>query len=164
MIVSFVQRRLSLINQMSKQFKLDIFDVLGQIDSGNMSYYDNLSDELKKSFTPLLVHQWMCGNASKDQLLMLDTFVNTQIFNLYKNPELLYKLMVCSSDSNPKRYKYLKRKKKVTTPTVTLQTISEYYGCSLRDAKMYYNTMDVEDVKEMGEELGYNKDIIKKIK
>lgn len=149
---------------MSKQYALNIFDVLKQIDSGNMSFYDNLSDEEKKGFVPVVVHQWLLGHPSKDRLQLLDYLVNTQLFTLYNQPELLYKLMVASSDGKVKRYKHTKIKRKKVTPTLRLELISKYYGCSLQHAKDYSELMDTDDIVEIAEELGEDKATIRKLK
>lgn len=146
------------------EYKLNIFDVLKEIDNGNMSFYDKLPLDTKKAFSPILTHQWMCGYASKIQLEQLDYFVNTQLYTMYKYPAVLYKLMVCASDGNPKRYTYLKRKKVKTVPSIKLKTISAYLNCSIADAKTHIKVMDVEDIVEMGEEMGYDGKILKQIR
>lgn len=149
---------------MSKQYKLDIFEVIKQIDSGNMSYYDSLSEEQKKGFVPVVVHQWLLGHASPDRLDMLDALVNTQIFELHKRPELIYKLMVAASDGKQKRYKYLKQKNKKAPPAVSVQIIAKYYNIGFRDAKELLGVLSTQDIVDIAEELGEDQATIKKIK
>lgn len=149
---------------MSKQYTLNIFDVLKEIDRGNMSYYDSLPDEKKKGFVPVVTHQWLLGHPSKDRLQLLDCLVNTQLFTHYSMPNLMYKLMVSASDGKIKKYKYTKIKRKKVTPSIRLELISKYYRCGLREANEYNALMTVDDVIEIAEELGEDKATIRKLK
>lgn len=144
-------------------YKLDIFGLLSKIDkksSGDI--YQNLSDDEKKGFQPLVIMRWMSGTSDQRQLMLLNTFANRIIFSLSKHPHLLMQvLQVCSSKVS-KRYSWLginSTKKN----TETLNVIAEYFEMSKREAKLYYPIPSNTELIQMAEELGYDKDNIKKL-
>lgn len=144
-------------------YKLDIFDTLKQIDKKDITFYDNLPDEAKKGFAPIVITRWF-SSGSPYQLELTSTILNPMVFRLYKHPGLMYKLMVASSDGKSKRYSWIKKKSKDKSSPMTVSAISEYYVCSKFDALRYKQRLTQDDVLEMAEDLGYDKDQIKKIK
>src|SRR5271157_4202027 len=89
-------------------FKLDIFDLLGKLNSPHSGdIYSKLSDEEKKGFAPLVVMRWMSGTSDKRQIMMLNEFVNPYIFALGKHPHLLMMLLQVASSKTQKRYNWL---------------------------------------------------------
>lgn len=143
--------------------KLDIFNVLKQIDNKNINFYDSLSDEHKKQFVPLLTMRWL-SSGNKLQTQLQNTILNPMVFRLHRHPSLLYKLMVATSDGKSKRYTWIKKKSKDKSSPITISVISSYYQCSKKDALRYKKQLHVDDILEMADELGYDKDQIKKLK
>lgn len=144
-------------------YKLDIFDTLKQIDKRNITFFDNLPDEAKKGFAPIVITRWF-SSGNPYQLELTSVILNPMTFKLYKHPSLMYKLMVACSDGKDKRYAWIKKKGKDKSAPTAVSAISEYYVCSKSDAHKYRTRLSLEDVVEMAEELGYDKDQIKKIK
>ncbi len=143
--------------------KLDIFDTLKHIDKRDIAYFDGLSPELQKSFAPVMFMRWFSsGNAM--QTRVTNAILNPMVFRMYKHPSLLYRLMVACSDGKQKRYAWIKKKSKNKTAPTVVNTISAYYECSKKDAERYRKMLKPEDVLEMADELGYDKDVVKKLK
>lgn len=143
--------------------KLDIFEVLKNIDNGNIYYYDSLSDNEKKQLSMVVLFRWMTGTENTQQLKALDSIVNPFLYNLANHKDLIYKLMVIASSGTEKRYKW-NPFKKVKDKLLTNKVISEYYGLSMSAARSYITMFDNETIIDMAKELGYDDTELKKIK
>lgn len=92
-----------------KQYKLDMFNaVLPAIDRRDMSYWENLTDEERKAYAPLVLMRAMSslGNQNNDaayELLMVNDLVNIRFWELTKHPELQHKLL-CLTGLGKKQY------------------------------------------------------------
>jgi hypothetical protein len=95
---------------MAKEFALDIFNLLGQIDKKDSSFYSKLSDEQKKGYAPLIAMRWMSGTPDTRQIIFLNELVNQFVFNIGDHKELLYKLQCASSSGVSRRYAWLPAK------------------------------------------------------
>lgn len=143
--------------------KLDIFDVLKEIDKRNINFYDSLGDDKKKQFVPLLTMRWLSSGTALDTGLQ-NTILNPTVFRLHRHPGLLYKLMVATSDGKSRRYSWIKKKSKDKSAPITTSIIATYYQCSKKDALRYKKRMTIEDILEMADALGYDKEQVKKLK
>lgn len=143
--------------------KLEIFDVLKEIDKKNVGFYDGLSDEHKKQFVPLLTMRWL-SSGTKLQTQLQNAILNPMVFKLHRHPGLLYKLMVATSDGKSKRYTWIKKKSKDKSAPTVVAVISSYYQCSKKDALRYKKQLSEDDILEMADELGYDKEQVKKLK
>lgn len=143
--------------------KLDMFEVLREIDARNTNFLSALPEDQKKQFVPLLSMRWLSSGTER-QTRLLNAVVNPMVFSLHRHPELLYKLMVATSDGKSRRYSWIKKKGKDKSSPVSTAVVSEYYQCSKKDAKRYLRQLTQDDVFEMADELGYDKDQVKKLK
>ena len=144
-------------------YKLEIFDVLKEIDKKNVGFYDGLSDEHKKQFVPLLTMRWL-SSGTKLQTQLQNSILNPMVFKPHRHPGLLYKLMVATSDGKSKRYTWIKKKSKDKSAPTAIAAISTYYQCSKKDALRYKKQLSEDDILEMADELGYDKEQVKKLK
>lgn len=145
------------------EYKLDLFGILGKIDRGDYDFYEKLSPEEKKEFSPLIFMRWMSGCDDPRQITMLNAFVNKYVFPLGKHPGLLAKTLVTCSSRTPRRYKWITNKKSTNRPN-SLKVVMEYYGMSARETKDQMSLIKQEDVLEMANQLGYQKDEVAKLK
>lgn len=143
--------------------KLEIFDVLKEIDKRNINFYDNLGDDKKKQFVPLLTMRWLSSGTATDTVLQ-NAILNPMVFRAHRHPSLLYKLMVATSDGKSRRYHWIKKKSKDKSAPLSVGVVSTYYQCSKKDAIRYKKRLSVDDILEMAEELGYDKEQVKKLK
>ena len=123
---------------------LDIFSLLKAIDKFDLSYYDKLSEQEKKEIYFFLVQRWMSGTKDKKQIIYLNSFSNNKVWNLYKEPKILYMLM-CACSTGSKKYSYPKRKKKENKSEV-INAIIQYYNCSLKNAIDYAKILSSDDI------------------
>jgi hypothetical protein len=147
-----------------RTFKLDIFQLLGSIDnprSGDV--YDNLSDDEKKGFAPLVVMRWMTGTSDERQVMLLNEFVNPYVFPLGKHPQLLMQSLQVASSKKSKRYGWLgvKGGKKSTLANAV---IAEYFDYSTREVALLNPRPSSQEILQMAEELGWQKDEGAKLK
>lgn len=140
--------------------RLDIFEVLREINNKNYKYLDNLEDNLKKSFVPYVVFQWLQSTDEPNQMIILN-HISPMLFDLQDHPELLFKLFCISSMNKYTRYSWIFPK---ATKDDSLDILSQYLDCSKRCAKEYKEFYTKDDIIIMAKELGYQDGEIKKLK
>lgn len=148
---------------MATAYKLDIFDLLSKINSSKSGdIYSKLSDEERKGFAPLVAMRWMSGTSDERQIMLLNEFVNKSVFTLGKHPHLLMQLLQVASSKTSKRYQWIgiKSKKKNIE---ALKIVQEYLEMSSREVKLLNPFPGKDEVLQMAEELGYQKDELAKL-
>jgi hypothetical protein len=150
---------------MSKERSLDIFDLLAQIDRKNYDLWDKLSEDQRKEFSPLVVMRWMAGMSDPVQLIFLNEIINTSVFPLGTQKEFLLKLLTVCSNGKTKRYSWtnykLSGEKKAK---LSVKLIAERYGMSIKDAEDARRLFNVDDLLELAEEQGLQKEEIAALK
>lgn len=144
--------------------KLDIFDMLANVDAGNISYLSEISPEQNKNLSPFIAMRWASGTSSKSQILKLNAFVNPFAFQLSSHKTLLFNLMLASSDGKQKSYKWVKRASNGGSKPTSVQLISRYYSCSLNRAREYLNMITVDDILDIATSLGEDATVISAVK
>lgn len=144
-------------------YKLDIFGLLADISSARAGdIYAGLSDDEKKGFAPLVVMRWLSGTSDERQIMMLNEFVNPAVFTLGKHPHLLMLLLQTCNTKTTKRYQWLGIKSKKKNAEA-LRVVGEYFEMSQREVKLLSPFPTNEEVLQMAEELGYQKDDLAKL-
>lgn len=149
---------------MAKKYALDIFDVLKRLNSKNSGdVYASFSETEKKGASPLVIARWMTGTSDERQIMMINEFVNPAIFTLSNHPHLLFQMLQIASSKTNKHFQWLgiKSKKKNVE---TMKTIAAYYDMSLREVGLLNPLPTNDEILQMGEELGYQKDEMTKLK
>ncbi len=142
------------------EHRLDIFEVLKQINQKNFNYLETLDDETKKGFVPYVVYQWLQSSNDAKQIEMLN-HINPMVFTLGEHPDLLFRLFCISSTNKYQKYSWIFKKfAKDDSNTI----ISQFLGCSKRVADHYKDMYTIDNVKEMAERLGYTDKEIQKLK
>lgn len=145
--------------------KVDIFDFLKKVDSSDFYYYSDLTDDQKKSLSLVVAARWMSCTKNAKQVVAVNALVNPFTFKYSsKHPELLYKLMLIASSGTEKNYKWVGKKKKISSKPTSAQALAEYYGISSAKADGYLANFSLDDVLECAESLAYDDAQIKKIK
>ena len=145
------------------QNKLDIWELLRNIDDKNNKFIVELPEDEKKGFAPIVALRWLSGGGNQVQLLNLNELVNSTVFNLYKHPNLLYSLMVASTPKHRKNYNWVKghKKKKMTK---RIDVIRRYLDVSPYEAESFLPLYSNEDVLDMAQALGEPAESIKLLK
>jgi hypothetical protein len=149
---------------MAKEFALDIFHLLGQIDKKDTMFYSKLTDEQRKAYSPLVSMRWMSGTRDARQIIFLNELVNRFVFNMGDHKELLYKLQCAASSGTPRRYNWMSAKTAGNKKNKGLEIVMQYYDYGVREAKSVMPLLGNEDILLMAEELGFQKEELAKLK
>lgn len=145
---------------MADRSSFDLFAGLAALSKGDKDWFDNLSPEGQKAAAPFVMMRWMCGTSDAEQIVRINTLVNTQVFNGVSSKSQLFKLLAIAATGRSSRYSWLKgpgsKSKKMS-----IEVIKAYYDCSTREAVTY--TIDSASLVEMAEALGYSKEDITKL-
>ena len=137
----------------------DLFEGLASLSSRNLNWYNDLSDDGKKAASPFVIARWMSGTSDRAQIIRLNEVVNPYIFSGF-DKDVLFKLLAIAATGSTKRYSWIKMPG-AKTKKLSIEVVKQYYDCSTREAITY--KVSNEDLVEMSEALGWDKDEIKKL-
>lgn len=103
--------------------KLDIFRVMNALDRRDKTFYDNLTDEERKAFSPYVMLRWAStveGNTILEQWYVEETnrMVNIDYFTLAKHPKLMWLLYSQVGSTRKVKHNYLAKSQKKKDKTV----------------------------------------------
>ena len=143
--------------------RLNIFELLENIDKQNINYFKNLSDREKKQFVPVVVMQWLSCTSDPSQIVLLNEIVNKRIFSLYKHPELMYYLMTTCTSGSKKFYKWKKPTKRNVKYPKSVEVIKEALEYSTKRAMESLPMLSNDDILDIARDLGYQQDKLKEL-
>ena len=147
-----------------KEYKLDIFQVINQIDRKNSFFCSNLTEEEQKAFVPFVTMRWLTGTQNAYQVIVLNELVNPFAFSLATHKDLLYKLMTVCTSGKTQRYKWHKTtSKKTTNKPHTVSVVKDFYGYNTMDALEAIKLLDDDTILTMAEQLGWQKAEVSKL-
>jgi hypothetical protein len=138
---------------------MDIFEQLRKIDNMEISASDD--EEFMKGFSPYMVNKWYSYTPDAKRVLLVNELLNPVIFELHKEPKLLFYLACCCSDGTSKRYSWIKRPKKQNEDVLAM--LAQYYEITAAEAKHALERLSKDDILEIVELMGYDDKMIKKI-
>lgn len=138
---------------------LDIFDLLGRLDSSKGIV---LTEEQWKEFAPYVVQRWKSGTGDPLQVVLLNEVVNPYVFSLPTHKPMLLSLLQ-STTTGPKRYGWLGLKGAEKFPNKR-KVLQEYYGYSNREISSLTVWPSDDEVMEMAQSLGWQKDDVAALK
>lgn len=143
--------------------KLDIKRELNAVDRKNYSFYDNLTDEEKKAFSPYILMRYT-SNVQGDsdiQEWFLETtneFVNKNHWILSKNHKpLLWKLFAATGVGSPIYHPYMAAGKKEKINKIEKLLAEIHPAKKLEDIKLLAKIMTKEDCEELFDKMGFDK-------
>lgn len=91
-----------------KKYKLELSRVLNALDTGNRDFYNKLTSEEKKAYTPLILMRYMSslGDQSRNKeyaIIATNDLVNIGFWQLSKYPDLQH-LLLCAASLGSKQY------------------------------------------------------------
>lgn len=151
--------------------KLDIFRTLRAINDYDLDFLQNLKEDERKAFSPVVVAQWLRGADVNEtyRIQMMNMLVNKHLFSLGgKHPDLIYKMMCVSCGfGDDARYQYIKKGKQTKHPK-TVKLLMSIYCCNDEHAHDMLVLLDKESVQDLAEEVGMEdkdiKDLLKEWK
>lgn len=114
---------------------------------------------------PLLLQRWMTGTPDARQVFLINEVVNPFVFSLFRHKQLLWQLLTVASSGKSQKYTWLSQKSEAgkNKPTAT-NIVREYYKFSSKHARDAVKLLSYEQAVELAQELGYQPDVIAKLK
>lgn len=143
--------------------KLDIKRELKAVDTRDYGFYDNLTDEEKKAFSPYILMRYTSniqGDASLQEWFLETTneYVNKHHWTLSKNHKpLLWKLFAGTGVGQGMYHPYLAAGKKGKANKIEKLLAEIYPSWKLEDIKTLASMMDKKDVDELFDKMGFDK-------
>ena len=142
---------------------LDIKRELAAVDLRNYDFYNSLTDEEKKSFSPYVLMRYT-SNVQGDQDIQewfietTNEMVNKDHWTLSKNhKELLWKLFAGTGPGMKCFHPYLAAGKKEKTQKIEKLIADLNPAMKLDEVKLLASMMTKEDIKELFDNLGFDK-------
>ena len=143
--------------------KLDIKRELNGVDRKQYYFYDNLTDEEKKAFSPYILMRYT-SNVQGDRdiqewfLEMTNECVNKNHWDLSKNHKaLLWKLFAATGAGVNCYHPYLAAGKKEKANKIEKLLAELYPAMKMEDIKIMASMMDKSDKEELFDKMGFDK-------
>jgi hypothetical protein len=143
--------------------KLDIKRELKAVDTRDYDFYNNLTDEEKKAFSPYILMRYT-ANVQGDPALqewfleMTNEYVNKNHWELSKNHKpLLWKLFAGTGVGQSMYHPYLAAGKKAKANKIEKLLAEIYPAWKLDDIKILASMMDKKDIDELFDKMGFDK-------
>lgn len=133
---------------MASKPSFKIFDFIAALNRKDVNAFNKLSDVDKKAAVPFTVYRFLVGTSDKKQLLALND-VNHIALKLDK--EIVFPLLASCTSGKVFSVKWMPPLPNSSTDKV--QLIAEYYGCSIREAKLMVDTIPDSMIAEMKEQM-----------
>jgi hypothetical protein len=143
--------------------KLDIKRELNAVDQKNYAFYDNLTDEEKKAFSPYILMRYT-ANVQGDQdiqewfLERTNEFANKDHWVLSKNHKaLLWKLFAATGAGVNCYHPYLAAGKKGKANKIEKLLCDLHPAMKMEEIKMLAKMMDKKDIEALFDKMGFDK-------
>lgn len=143
--------------------KLDIKRELRAVDTRDYDFYDNLTDEEKKAFSPFILMRYTSnvqGDADLQGWFLESTneYVNKHHWQLSKNHKpLLWKLFAGTGVGQTMYHQYIAAGKKGKANKIEKLLAEIYPARKLEDIKILAGMMTDADKKELFDKMGFDK-------
>ncbi len=145
--------------------KLEIFQVLSELDKKNIKFFDSLDEEQQKAFQPLVVSRWLSGTYNKQQIFLINEIINPLVFKLSKHKGLLYKIMTICTTGRTQRYVWTKQLPKGSAShPYTIKVIQQSLGYNIKDAKQVMPLLEPDMIVFEAENMGWQDDELNKLR
>lgn len=134
--------------------RINIFNILNNIDYKNYQYYSELSEIEKKQVSTFMLLKWMACSNDPNKLLLLNASANKLLFELSAYPELTYHVLAVCGTGKKDFYTWIKKQPKDQKRPITVKLLKEYYNISTDDAIEDSEIMNMESAVAIAEELG----------
>jgi hypothetical protein len=133
----------------------DLFEALAAIDRKDYGYYDSLTEEQQRKFSPYMMVRWMSsikGNTALQQYHVLSTneFANTHLFSEFvnKHPKLQWLMLCASGLGNGKQFHQFLKPNKLDDNDLINFLSSIYPTTKISDLKMSASIITTEELEQ----------------
>ena len=143
--------------------KLDIKRELNAVDQKNYDFYDNLTDDERKAFSPYILMRYTASVQGDRDIQewfieMTNEMVNKNHWDLSKNhKELLWKLFAATGAGVSCYHPYLAAGKKEKANKIEKLLVELHPAMKMNEIKMLAKMMDKDDIKELFDKMGFDK-------
>ena len=143
--------------------KLDIKRELNAVDQKNYNFYDNLTDEEKKVFSPYILMRYTASTQGDRAIQewfveMTNEMVNKNHWDLSKNHKaLLWKLFAATGAGVNCYHPYLAAGKKEKANKIEKLLCDIYPATKMAEIKMMAKMMTKKDKEELFDKMGFDK-------
>lgn len=142
--------------------KLNLKRILEAVDTRNYDFYDNLSDEEKKEFSPYILMRYV-SNVSGDDYLQewyierTNELVNKEHWTLSKNHKsLIWKLFAAVGVGSVQYHPYIALGKKTKRNKIEKLLEELYPNMKLDDIQVLASQYSKKDIDELFDGLGFD--------
>jgi hypothetical protein len=143
--------------------KLDIKRELNAVDRKNYDFYDNLTDEEKKAFSPFILMRYTSnvqGDTDIQEWFVTQTneLVNMNFNDLSKNHKaLLWKLFAATGAGVNCYHPYLAAGKKEKANKIEKLLCELHPAMKMSDIKLWASLMSKQDKEDLFDQMGFDK-------
>ena len=143
--------------------KLDIKRELNAVDQKNYDFYDNLTDEERKVFSPYILMRYTASTQGDREIQewfveMTNEMVNKNHWDLSKNHKaLLWKLFAATGAGVNCYHPYLAAGKKEKANKIEKLLCEIYPATKMAEIKMIAKMMTKKDKEELFDKMGFDK-------
>lgn len=143
--------------------KLDIKRELNAVDQKNYNFYDNLTDEERKVFSPYILMRYTASTQGDREIQewfveMTNEMVNKNHWDLSKNHKaLLWKLFAATGAGVNCYHPYLAAGKKEKANKIEKLLCEIYPATKMAEIKMIAKMMTKKDKEELFDKMGFDK-------
>lgn len=143
--------------------KLDIKRELNAVDQKNYNFYDNLTDEERKVFSPYILMRYTASTQGDRAIQewfveMTNEMVNKHHWDLSKNHKaLLWKLFAATGAGVNCYHPYLAAGKKEKANKIEKLLCDIYPATKMAEIKMMAKMMTKKDKEELFDKMGFDK-------
>lgn len=136
--------------------KLDIFRVLNAVDRRDKKFYDNLTDEERKAFSPYVMLRWVStvnSNPVLEQWYVEETnrMVNINYFTLAKHPKFVWLMYSQVGSTQRTKHEYIARAN--TKKDKNLAALMKLYPSMKKsDLELLLKVADQKELKDLLDE------------
>lgn len=144
-------------SDLADKTKLDLGQTLLALDTKNMDYYKNLTDEEKKKYAPVVLMRFMSsapnqGNLHEYFLSSTNAVLNEDFWSLSKHPELQHKLLCVCGLGKKNYHQWIPMVKKTNTNKLFQFFLKTHPGINNTEFEILVAKSTEEDIEDLGKE------------
>jgi hypothetical protein len=152
-----------------KERKLDIFqEVLPAVDRRNMDFWNKMTDEQKKEFSPWLIQRWVSsvdGSPEVQEYFIqaINERVNINMKELKNHPELSWMLLASCGIRKAYRRSWIGASKGIKKDKISDFIAELYPSAGEQEIELMRVINNEEELKQVAEQMNLNRSEIKEV-
>lgn len=142
-------------DQKFEKVDFDLFEALAAIDRKDYGYYDRLTEEQQRKFSPYMMVRWMSsmkGSSALQQyhVLSVNEFANTHLFSEFvgKHPKLQWLMLCASGLGNGKQFHQFLKANKLDDDDLITFLSKIYPATKIADLKLLASLITIEELEQ----------------